>query len=89
MTIMHDFNPVIFQKGTQPRLVPRYGLGALLERPSIALKLRIGKGKIKGIFFGSKATGEVSVATGVGVDSTKMLLPRVVPVAHVIRYEII
>jgi hypothetical protein len=91
---MHYFYPAIFQqrfiwRGRESWFVPRNTQRGWLERLSVALKLRVGERKVKGIFFGSKSAGEISIAARISVDTAKMFLPRIIPVANIIRYEII
>lgn len=88
MTVMYDFNPVIFEKRRSSARIPWHRLGRLFKR-TVLVKLGVGQRYIKRIFFRSKATRQVTAAAVGVVDSAKVGEPSVVPEALMIRYEVV
>jgi len=80
---MPDFNPVIFEKRRKTVLIPRDSLRRILE-VAVRVKLRVGKREIKRVFKRSEGARVVAAAIVRIIHAAEVLLPRVVPIAHVV-----
>lgn len=88
MTIVSDFNPVIFKNHRHARPVPGDAMGRWLE-VAILVVVGVGKRKIKRVLQRGKTTRAVAATVARVVGAAEVLLPLFVPKAFTILYEII
>src|SRR5262249_60810354 len=81
-----DFNPVILQQQRETGIVPRHLLSISLElRPEFGCKLAEWQCHIKRVFLGPKTSWPRTISDVGVINSTKVQLPFLIPIALIIR----
>ena len=82
---MRNLNPMILEQEGKAVTVPGDGLRRTFQ-VAVCVELGVGKREIKRILKGSETARVIAASVVRIIDAAEMLLPRIVPVTHVIRY---